>query len=59
MKIKIQKARAAVRGLPDIERTIEEQEEEIAELEDEVRRVRGVIAGMREGARAALSGERG
>lgn len=54
VKIKIQKARAVVGGLPDIERSIEEQEREIAELESEVQRAREVIRGMREAARKAL-----
>lgn len=60
VKIKIQKARAVVRGLPDIERSIEEQECEIAELESEVQRAREVIRGMREAARKALDeGQKG
>ena len=50
MKIKIQKARVAVQELPDGERTVEEQEVEIAELEEEVRRLRGVLGALgREG----------
>lgn len=57
VKIKIQKARAVIKGLPDIERSIEEQEEEIQELEEEVRRVGGVLIKMREDARKALAGE--
>ena len=43
VKIKIQKARVAVAGLPDAERTIEEQEGEIRELNGEVERLRGVL----------------
>ena len=46
MKIKIQKARVAVQGLPDGERTVEEQEVEIGELEEEVGRLRGVLGAL-------------
>ncbi len=55
VKIKIQKARMAVRGLPDVERTIEEQELEISELENEVKRVNKLLVGMKEAARRALA----
>lgn len=52
MKIKIRKARVAVQGLADVERTVEEQEVEIGELEEEVRRLRGVLGELgREGER--------
>ncbi|MCJ1375882.1 hypothetical protein MMC20_007120 [Loxospora ochrophaea] len=44
IKIKIQKARAAVQGLPDVERTIEEQQEEIRELEDKISGLKGALA---------------
>jgi hypothetical protein len=57
VKIKIQKARVAIRGLPDMERTIEEQELEIWELEKEVERVNGILVGIREAARRALTEE--
>lgn len=51
VKIRIQKARAVVEGLPDIHRSVDEQEQEIAELEDRVARLRSVIADF--GSRAA------
>jgi hypothetical protein len=53
VKNKIQKARVAVQGLPDMERTVNEQEVEIEGLEREADRLRGVIRGLAEAARAA------
>ena len=44
VKIRIQKARAVVEGLPDIQRSVEEQQHEISELEDRVARLRSVIS---------------
>ncbi|KAJ5748879.1 uncharacterized protein N7511_010575 [Penicillium nucicola] len=44
VRIRIQKARTIVEGLPDVERSVEEQQTEIAELEDRVRRLRSVIS---------------
>ncbi|KAJ5239587.1 Mediator complex subunit Med9 [Penicillium chermesinum] len=44
VKIRIQKARAVVEGLPDVHRSVEDQQKEIAELEDRVGRLRSVIA---------------
>lgn len=44
VKIRIQKARAVVEGLPDVHRSVDDQEKEIAELEDRVGRLRSVIA---------------
>ncbi|EEH36993.1 hypothetical protein PAAG_07411 [Paracoccidioides lutzii Pb01] len=43
VKIRIQKAKAALEGLPDMQRGVEEQEEEIAELEESIERLREVI----------------
>lgn len=56
MKIKIQKARAAVEGLPDVERTVEEQEDEILELEREVERLKGAVRRLGEAGTAACGG---
>ncbi len=53
VKIKIQKARVAVAGLPDVERTTEAQESEIGELEEEVERLRGVLKELGESGRRA------
>ncbi|KAL1967589.1 hypothetical protein VTN77DRAFT_3104 [Rasamsonia byssochlamydoides] len=44
VKIRIQKARAVIDSLPDVSRTVEEQEQEIAELEERIGRLRAVIA---------------
>ncbi len=40
-------------GLPDVERTIEEQESEIRELDGEVERLRGVLKELGESGRRA------
>lgn len=52
VKIRIQKARGIVEGLPDATRSIEEQQREIDELEDRVARLRSVIADF--GSRAGM-----
>ncbi|KAJ5574171.1 uncharacterized protein N7459_008598 [Penicillium hispanicum] len=52
VKIRIQKARAMVEGLPDVHRSIHEQQKEIDELEDRVARLRSVISDF--GNRAAM-----
>lgn len=44
VKIRIQKARGVVEGLPDVHRSVEEQQKEIDELEDRVARLRSVIS---------------
>jgi uncharacterized coiled-coil protein SlyX len=43
VRLKIQKAKAVVANMPDVERTVEEQEEEIAELELRVERQRAML----------------
>ena len=43
IKLKITKAKAIVEGLPDIDRTIEEQEVEIRELDERVRKLKGFL----------------
>lgn len=43
IKIRIQKARAVVDALPDVDRTVEDQSREIEELEDRITRLRKVI----------------
>ena len=48
VRIKIQKARAAVKELPDMDRTIEEQEAEMKELEERIGRQRAMLAGLAE-----------
>ncbi len=53
VKNKIQKARVAVQGMPDMERTVREQDVEIEELVSEVERLRSVITGLAEAAKAA------
>jgi histone deacetylase complex regulatory component SIN3 len=44
VRIRIQKARAVVEALPDTDRSVEEQQTEIADLEDRVARLRSVIS---------------
>ncbi|KAH0559086.1 hypothetical protein GP486_004337 [Trichoglossum hirsutum] len=46
IKLRLQKARAAVEGLGDMDRTIEEQEEEIRALEEKCEKQRGVLRGL-------------
>lgn len=53
VKIRIQKAWGVVEALPDVHRSIEEQQNEIDELEDRVARLRSVIADF--GSRAGMS----
>ncbi|KAL4936926.1 RNA polymerase II transcription mediator complex subunit 9-domain-containing protein [Aspergillus oleicola] len=44
IKIRIQKAQAIVESLPDVDRTVAEQENEIHDLEDKITRLKSVIA---------------
>ena len=50
VRIRIQKARTVVEGLPDVHRSVNDQQREIAELEDRVRRLRSVISDFGSGA---------
>lgn len=43
IRLKIQKARQVVADMPDVERTVEDQEEEIAELETRVERQKAML----------------
>jgi hypothetical protein len=43
LKHRLQRTRAQVAQLPDMERTVEEQEEEMRELEQRIRQQRGVL----------------
>lgn len=43
VKIRVQKARAAVDGLSDVERSVEEQEKEIKELEGKIEKLKALI----------------
>ncbi|KAH8424010.1 RNA polymerase II mediator complex middle subunit MED9 [Aspergillus melleus] len=51
IKIRVQKAQAVVEGLPDVDRSVADQEAEIEELEDRIARLKSVIADF--GRRAA------
>ncbi|KAK6363022.1 hypothetical protein TWF730_000471 [Orbilia blumenaviensis] len=48
IRIKIQKARAVLNDLPDITRSIEQQEAEMKALEEKIRRQREVLGRIRE-----------
>lgn len=50
LKHKLQRARTQVRALPDMERTIAEQEEEIEDLERRIRDQRALLQRLRDGA---------
>ena len=58
MKRKLQRARMAAKELPNIGRTVNEQEEEIRELEERIRMQREVLEGLRgEGVRVGRERE--
>ncbi|KAF7593422.1 hypothetical protein BBP40_011524 [Aspergillus hancockii] len=44
IKIRIQKAQAVVEGLPDVDRSVAEQQDEINELEDRIASLKSVIS---------------
>ncbi|KAL4921845.1 RNA polymerase II transcription mediator complex subunit 9-domain-containing protein [Aspergillus aurantiobrunneus] len=44
IKIRIQKAQAVIESLPDVNRTVAEQEKEIHDLEDRITRLKSVIS---------------
>lgn len=44
IKIRIQKAQGVVESLPDVDRTVGEQEREIHDLEDKISRLKSVIS---------------
>jgi len=48
IRIKIQKARSHVSSLPDIDRTMEDQQKEIEELEDRIERQREMLRSVAE-----------
>ena len=47
LKHKLQKARGQVRELPDIQRSVKDQEEEIGRLEERIRKQKEVLEGLR------------
>ncbi|KAL3462997.1 RNA polymerase II transcription mediator complex subunit 9-domain-containing protein [Aspergillus heterothallicus] len=55
IKIRIQKAQAVVGNLPDVDRTVAEQEREIHELEDKIARLKTVISDFGRRANAAAN----
>lgn len=60
LKVRLQKARQACARLGDMDRTVEEQQEEIEELEDRVKKLRAVLEDMGVATRAAAgSGDTG
>ena len=50
IRLKIQKARSTVKELPDLERSVEEQDEELGELEERIEKQRAMLGklGVRE-----------
>ena len=52
LRVQLQKGRQAVAALPDMDRTVEEQEEEIEWLEDRIRRMNQMLNDTRNGLRA-------
>ncbi|KAL2835014.1 RNA polymerase II transcription mediator complex subunit 9-domain-containing protein [Aspergillus cavernicola] len=57
IKIRIQKAQAVVEGLPDVHRTVAEQDKEIRDLEDRIARLQSVISDFGRRANNASSEE--
>ena len=53
LKHKLRKARVQVKELPDVQRSIAEQELEIRELEERIREQRRVLEGLRDMGMAA------
>jgi Zn-finger domain-containing protein len=47
IKTRIRAALRAVEGLPDVDRSLEEQKEEIRELEERITRQKEVLAGLK------------
>jgi small-conductance mechanosensitive channel len=48
LKHNLQRARLQIKELPDMDRSVEEQEVEIRELEEKIRRQREVLVGLRD-----------
>lgn len=46
IKVRIQKARAAVKGLPDVNKSLQEQEEDIKLLETRITKMREMLKGL-------------
>jgi len=46
IKVRIQKARAAVKGLPDVSKSLQEQEEDIKLLEARIAKMREMLRGL-------------
>lgn len=46
--VKLQHARAAIRALPDIDRTVDEQMMEISFLQERVEKLKGLLKSIRE-----------
>ena len=59
LKHKLQRARAQVKELPDIDRSLAEQQEEIRELEERIAKQRGVLETLRQAGAATSSGGQG
>ena len=53
LRHKIQKARAEAKALPDMNRSIEEQEEEMTELEEKIEKQKEVLSMLAELGRGA------
>lgn len=59
LKHKLQRARAQVKELPDIDRSIADQEEEIRELEERITKQKAAIESLRQASIAAAKGGQG
>jgi predicted RNase H-like nuclease (RuvC/YqgF family) len=59
LKHKLQRARAQAKELPDIDRSIAEQQQEIQELEARIAEQRDVLESLRQASMAAVRGGQG
>jgi hypothetical protein len=56
VKMRIRAALRAVEGLPDVERGLDEQEEEIRELEERIERQKAVLRGLKDVGQRTVQG---
>ena len=57
--VKLQRARATIRALPDIDRTVDEQTMEIEFLKERVEKLEGLLSDIKEECRAKDQGQMG
>lgn len=58
VKVRIQKARNALENLPDMSRTVEQQEEEMRALEEKIRKLKGIFGDFAQRSANVLDAEK-